>query len=137
MDVYEREQPKGIILAMGGQIPNNMATALFRENVRILGTSPEMIDRSAQCCFRVQFQMKSYSAENRYKFSRLCDQYQIDQPQWKELTSVEDAKAFADKANPSRAFHKATHHFVGRLPCLDASILHSQWHRDACGSCAI
>ena len=50
MDVYEREQPKGIILAMGGQIPNNMATALSRENVRLLGTAPEMIDRRGSHC---------------------------------------------------------------------------------------
>jgi carbamoylphosphate synthase large subunit len=79
MDVYEREQPKGIILSMGGQIPNNMAMSLAREKVRILGTSAEMID----------------SAENRFKFSRLCDERNVDQPLWKELTSVEDAKKFA------------------------------------------
>ena len=81
MDIYEREQPKGIILSMGGQIPNNMATALAREKVRILGTSAEMID----------------SAENRFKFSRLCDERGVDQPLWKELTSVEDAKSFAQQ----------------------------------------
>ena len=81
MDIYEREQPKGIILSMGGQIPNNMATALAREKVRILGTSAEMID----------------SAENRFKFSRLCDARGVDQPLWKELTSVEDAKSFAQQ----------------------------------------
>ena len=45
MDIYEREQPLGVVLAMGGQIPNNLAIPLSRENVKILGTSAEMVDR--------------------------------------------------------------------------------------------
>jgi carbamoyl-phosphate synthase large subunit len=80
MDVYEREDPKGIILGMGGQIPNNLSMHLHRQGVRILGTSAEMID----------------NAENRYKFSRMCDVNGIDQPRWKELTSLEDARKFAE-----------------------------------------
>eukprot|EP00054_Salpingoeca_dolichothecata_P028953 m.223990 g.223990 ORF g.223990 m.223990 type:complete len:2153 (-) comp26355_c0_seq2:43-6501(-) len=81
LDVYELEDATGIILAMGGQIPNNLATSLMRANVRIFGTSPEMID----------------GAENRYKFSRMCDSIGVDQPKWKELTSVEDARHFANE----------------------------------------
>jgi len=78
MDIYEIENPKGIVLSMGGQIPNNIAMALHHQKVNVLGTSPKNIDR----------------AENRYKFSRLLDQINIDQPKWKELTSIEEAKKF-------------------------------------------
>ncbi|XP_078362371.1 multifunctional protein CAD-like isoform X2 [Oculina patagonica] len=78
MDVYERENPEGIILSMGGQLPNNIAMQLHRQQVRILGTSPEMID----------------NAENRFKFSRMLDNIGILQPQWKVLTTLEDAKKF-------------------------------------------
>lgn len=66
---------------MGGQTPNNIALPLLRENVKILGTSPEMIDR----------------AENRFKFSRMCDKIGVDQPQWKELTSEVEATLFCEK----------------------------------------
>jgi len=78
MDIYELENPKGIILSVGGQIPNNIAMALHRQKVNVLGTSPQNID----------------VAENRYKFSRLLDQIKIDQPRWKDLTSIEEAKEF-------------------------------------------
>ncbi|KAI8608923.1 hypothetical protein BC830DRAFT_1233686, partial [Chytriomyces sp. MP71] len=81
LDIYELENADGVIVSMGGQSPNNIALPLYRENVKILGTSPEMID----------------SAENRYKFSRLCDKIGVDQPQWKELTSIDDAHAFCEK----------------------------------------
>lgn len=73
MDVYELENPEGVILSMGGQLPNNMAMALHRQQCRVLGTSPEAID----------------SAENRFKFSRLLDTIGISQPQWKELSDLE------------------------------------------------
>ena len=66
MDIYEREQPEGVILSMGGQLPNNIALPLFRQNVRVLGTSPDNIDQ----------------AENRYKFSRLLGEIGISQPKW-------------------------------------------------------
>jgi len=81
MDIYEFENPLGIILSMGGQIPNNLAMRLHELNVRILGTSPEDIDK----------------AENRHKFSELLDRIGVEQPDWKELTSIEEAKAFANK----------------------------------------
>ena len=67
-------------MSMGGQTPNNIALPLHRLNVKILGTSPEMID----------------GAENRYKFSRMLDRIGVDQPAWKELTSIEEATGFCD-----------------------------------------
>ena len=81
LDIYQLEHSSGVILSMGGQTPNNIALPLYRSNVKILGTSPEMID----------------TAENRYKFSRMLDRLGVDQPQWKELTSIEEAKNFCDK----------------------------------------
>ena len=80
LDIYELESSSGVIVCMGGQTPNNIALSLHREKVKILGTSPEMID----------------GAENRYKFSRMCDKIGVDQPRWKELTSVEEAAKFCD-----------------------------------------
>uniref|UniRef100_A0A671QET6 Carbamoyl-phosphate synthetase 2, aspartate transcarbamylase, and dihydroorotase n=1 Tax=Sinocyclocheilus anshuiensis TaxID=1608454 RepID=A0A671QET6_9TELE len=71
MDIYEMENPEGIILSMGGQLPNNIAMSLHRQQCRILGTSPEFID----------------SAENRFKFSRMLDTIGISQPRWKELNT--------------------------------------------------
>lgn len=80
LDIYELERSSGVILSMGGQTPNNISLPLHRLNVRILGTSPEMID----------------TAENRYKFSRMLDRIDVDQPQWKELTDIEEAKKFCN-----------------------------------------
>ncbi len=80
-EIYEKEQALGIIIAMGGQTPNNLALKLHEAGMKILGTSPEMIDR----------------AEDRHKFSSLLDQLGIDQPVWQELSSIEEAKAFAQK----------------------------------------
>eukprot|EP01116_Phalansterium_solitarium_P021821 TRINITY_DN6959_c0_g1_i2.p1 TRINITY_DN6959_c0_g1~~TRINITY_DN6959_c0_g1_i2.p1 ORF type:complete len:1884 (-),score=892.07 TRINITY_DN6959_c0_g1_i2:456-6107(-) len=80
LDVYEMESSDGVIISMGGQIPNNLAMPLWRQNVNILGTSPEMID----------------SAENRYKFSRLLDTLGVDQPKWKELTHADDIVNFCE-----------------------------------------
>ncbi|NXW52642.1 PYR1 protein, partial [Nyctiprogne leucopyga] len=74
MDIYELENPEGVILSMGGQLPNNIAMALHRQQCRVLGTSPEAID----------------SAENRFKFSRLLDSIGISQPLWKELSDMEE-----------------------------------------------
>ncbi len=82
LDIYEKEQPLGVLVSMGGQIPNNLAMKLYKANVKILGTSPESIDK----------------AENRHSFSKLCDRLGIDQPEWKELTSKKDALLFAEKA---------------------------------------
>lgn len=81
LDIYHLEHSTGVILSMGGQTPNNIALPLFRSNVRVLGTSPEMID----------------TAENRYKFSRMLDRLDVDQPGWKELTSIDDAIQFCKK----------------------------------------
>ncbi|TFY63266.1 hypothetical protein EVG20_g6387 [Dentipellis fragilis] len=80
MDIYDTEHSRGVILSMGGQTPNNIALPLFRQNIHIYGTSPEMID----------------TAENRYKFSRLLDEIGVDQPLWKELTSFSEAEAFCE-----------------------------------------
>ncbi|KAI9789721.1 MAG: hypothetical protein M1835_001485 [Candelina submexicana] len=81
LDIYQLEVSRGVIISMGGQTPNNIALPLHRLNVRVLGTSPEMIDM----------------AENRYKFSRMLDRIFVDQPAWKELTSIEEATEFCEK----------------------------------------
>ncbi|MDO5664157.1 MAG: carbamoyl-phosphate synthase (glutamine-hydrolyzing) large subunit [Bacteroidia bacterium] len=81
LDVADIETPKGVIVSMGGQIPNNLAMKLHRQNVPILGTSPESIDR----------------AENRHKFSAMLDSLGIDQPRWKELSSYDEVDDFVDE----------------------------------------
>ena len=83
LDIYQMEAANGVIIAMGGQTPNNIALPLHRLNVKVLGTSPEMIDM----------------AENRYKFSRMLDRIFVDQPTWKELTSIDEAAVFCDKVS--------------------------------------
>ncbi|KAL7628931.1 Carbamoyl-phosphate synthase [Parahypoxylon ruwenzoriense] len=83
LDIYQMESSSGVLGAMGGQTPNNIALPLLRSGVKVLGTSPEMIDR----------------AENRYKFSRMLDEIAVDQPTWKELTSFEDARSFCRKVS--------------------------------------
>lgn len=80
-DIYTLESSSGVIVAMGGQTPNNIALGLHHQRLKILGTSPEMID----------------TAENRYKFSRLLDTLGVDQPSWKELASIEEAEKFCDQ----------------------------------------
>ena len=79
MDIHDLEQPKGVIVSVGGQIPNNLSMRLHSEGVNVLGTSPISID----------------NAENRHKFSMLLDKLGIDQPRWKELTSMEQIHDFA------------------------------------------
>ncbi len=81
LDVIDLEQPRGVIVSVGGQIPNNLAMKLHRQSVPVLGTSPVSIDR----------------AENRNKFSAMLDQLGIDQPEWSALTSLEDIHKFVDK----------------------------------------
>ena len=78
MDILDLETPRGVIVSVGGQIPNNLAMKLYRQNVPVLGTSPISIDR----------------AENRHKFSAMLDQLGIDQPRWKELTTTEEIDGF-------------------------------------------
>ena len=81
LDVIDLEQPRGVSVSVGGQIPNNLAMKLYRQAVPVLGTSPISIDR----------------AENRNKFSAMLDQLGIDQPAWQELTSLDDVKDFVKK----------------------------------------
>lgn len=78
MDILELENPMGVILSTGGQIPNNLAVRLDQERVRILGTSAQSID----------------NAEDRHKFSAMLDRLGVDQPAWRELTSIEDIDDF-------------------------------------------
>jgi len=81
MDVIDIEEPKGVIVSVGGQIPNNLAMKLHHQQVPILGTSPLSIDR----------------AENRHKFSAMLDELGIDQPRWKEASSISEIDAFIDE----------------------------------------
>ena len=80
LEIVKKERPIGLVLSMGGQIPNNLALPLHRAGVRVLGTAPSAIDQ----------------AEDRHKFSRLLDELDIKQPAWRELVSLDEAKAFAD-----------------------------------------
>ncbi len=81
LDVLDLEDPKGVIVSTGGQIPNNLAMKLYRQDVPVLGTSPVSIDR----------------AENRRKFSAMLDQLGIDQPRWEALTSYDEIDKFIDE----------------------------------------
>jgi carbamoyl-phosphate synthase large subunit len=81
LDISELELPKGLIVSTGGQIPNNLAMRLYRQNIPILGTSPLHIDR----------------AENRFKFSEMLDKMGVDQPEWKELSSLEEIIEFTNE----------------------------------------
>ncbi len=81
LEIYEKEQALGVIISMGGQTPNNLALKLQHAGMNVLGTSPQQIDM----------------AEDRHKFSKLLDELGIDQPLWRELSALEEAKAFANK----------------------------------------
>ncbi|MBQ0149617.1 MAG: carbamoyl-phosphate synthase (glutamine-hydrolyzing) large subunit [Bacteroidales bacterium] len=81
LDIIDLENPRGVIVSVGGQIPNNLAMKLYRQSVPILGTSPISIDR----------------AENRGKFSAMLDQLGIDQPKWSALTDMAEVKKFIDE----------------------------------------
>jgi len=81
IDICGKEKPLGVIVSMGGQIPNTLAIPLYNSGIKVLGTSPLDIDR----------------AEDRHKFSKLLDTLNVDQPEWKELTSMEEAQKFADR----------------------------------------
>jgi len=78
LDITELERPRGVIISVGGQTPNNLAMGLHSCGIRILGTSVESID----------------TCENRFKFSNLCDSLRIDQPDWSQFTTVEEAFQF-------------------------------------------
>ncbi len=81
LDIYEREKPDGLIVSMGGQVPNNLAMRLHRAGVRIFGTDPSNIDR----------------AENRQTFSALLDELGIDQPAWRHMTDTSSAAAIVEQ----------------------------------------
>jgi carbamoyl-phosphate synthase large subunit len=81
LDIYDKEQPDGIIVSMGGQVANNLAMKLYEAGAKILGTSPLQID----------------NAENRYKFSKILDGLEIDQPEWSEFSKLDEAKKFAER----------------------------------------
>ena len=81
LDIYEKESPEGVIVSVGGQIPNNLAIKLDKLGVHILGTSPKQID----------------NAESRHKFSAILDELKIDQPEWNELTDLDSAKDFCTR----------------------------------------
>ncbi len=81
MDIIDLENPGGVIVSVGGQIPNNLAMRLYNEHVPVLGTSPVSIDR----------------AENRHKFSEMLDNLDVDQPRWQELTTIGDIYEFVDR----------------------------------------
>ncbi len=78
MDIYELENPHGVVVSVGGQIPNNLALKLDKEGVNILGTSAKSID----------------NAEDRHKFSSMLDKLMIDQPRWKELSTFSEIYDF-------------------------------------------
>ncbi|KAG0313866.1 carbamoyl-phosphate synthase (glutamine-hydrolyzing) cpa2 [Linnemannia gamsii] len=81
MDIYEQEHAQGVVVSVGGQLPQNIALRLHENNAKVLGTSPVMID----------------AAEDRYKFSKILDTIGVDQPEWKELTSLDQASTFAEQ----------------------------------------
>ncbi|KAH9485484.1 Carbamoyl-phosphate synthase arginine-specific large chain [Psilocybe cubensis] len=83
MDIYELEQAQGVIVSVGGQLPQNIALRLKNNGVNVLGTDPKQID----------------TAEDRHKFSSVLDKIGVDQPEWTEATSLEAAKAFANKVS--------------------------------------
>lgn len=81
LDIYDLENPEGVIVSMGGQVPNNLAMKLHNSGVKIIGTSPIQID----------------NAESRHKFSQILDKLEIDQPEWTEVTTILEAKKFSAK----------------------------------------
>jgi len=81
LDIIDLEQPKGVIVSVGGQIPNNLSMRLHKSEVKVLGTSPESIDR----------------AENRKTFSAMLDDLGVDQPRWAELSSIQAIHTFIDE----------------------------------------
>ncbi|CAH2355411.1 carbamoyl-phosphate synthase arginine-specific large chain [[Candida] railenensis] len=81
LDIYELETAQGVVVSVGGQLPQNIALTLQEEGCDVLGTNPEDIDK----------------AEDRHKFSQILDSIGVDQPQWKELTSIAEAESFANE----------------------------------------
>jgi len=83
LDICDKENPAGVIISMGGQVPNNLSMKLHKAGIKIIGTSPEQID----------------NAESRHKFSKILDSIGVDQPEWREVTTLDDAKQFSQKVS--------------------------------------
>jgi carbamoyl-phosphate synthase large subunit len=83
LDICDKENPAGVIVSMGGQVPNNLSMKLHKAGIKIIGTSPEQID----------------NAESRHKFSKILDSIGVDQPEWREVTTLDDAKQFSQKVS--------------------------------------
>lgn len=124
MDIYEFERAAGVVVSVGGQIPNNLALPLHHQGVRILGTLPDNID----------------VAEDRHKFSALLDSIGVDQPIWSQLTSLNEAFAFATKVGYPvilRTFYICTFFnfcyvhdssFVGIVDIISVMIIRCPYH---------
>lgn len=112
MDIYELENSEGCVISVGGQLPQNIALTLFENGCNILGTSPVDIDR----------------AENRHKFSTILDSIHVGQPEWSELSSVAEAKVFANRVGypvlirPSYVLSGAAMSVVGDESELEAKL---------------
>lgn len=112
LDIYELETAQGVVVSVGGQLPQNIALTLQNEGCNVLGTNPEDIDK----------------AEDRHKFSQILDSIGVDQPQWKELTSVSEAEKFADEVGfpvlvrPSYVLSGAAMSVINNKSELDAKL---------------
>ncbi|KAI5950935.1 CPA2 [Candida jiufengensis] len=112
LDIYELENASGVVVSVGGQLPQNIALSLQNNGCNVLGTNPEDIDK----------------AEDRHKFSQILDSIGIDQPAWKELTSIEEAEKFADEVGypvlvrPSYVLSGAAMSVINSKDELDAKL---------------
>jgi len=112
MDIFELEGAQGVVVSVGGQLPQNIALRLKENGVKVLGTDPENIDM----------------AEDRHKFSSVLDKIGIDQPEWTEVTSVDAAKAFAERVGypvlirPSYVLSGAAMNVVYEEPALEYNL---------------
>ncbi|PSK35740.1 carbamoyl-phosphate synthase arginine-specific large chain [Candidozyma pseudohaemuli] len=112
LDIYELETALGVVVSVGGQLPQNIALTLQNEGCNVLGTNPEDIDK----------------AEDRHKFSQILDSIGVDQPQWKELTSIDEAEKFADEVGypvlvrPSYVLSGAAMSVINSKSELDAKL---------------
>ena len=115
LDIYELENAEGVVVSVGGQLPQNIALPLQNNGCKVLGTNPEDIDK----------------AEDRHKFSQILDSIGVDQPAWKELTSVEQAEKFADEVGypvlvrPSYVLSGAAMSVINNKSELDAKLLNA------------
>lgn len=112
LDIYELEHAQGVVVSVGGQLPQNIALSLQNQGCNVLGTNPEDIDK----------------AEDRHKFSQILDSIGVDQPAWKELTSVKEAEEFANEVGfpvlvrPSYVLSGAAMSVINNKSELDAKL---------------